>query len=61
VLRRKLKNGVMASTRDAADQLRLSFAEVEDDTELWEHAVLVTSLDLTEVGGKPGDDVLSLA
>jgi hypothetical protein len=61
VLRRKLKSGVVASTRDAADQLRLSFAEVEDDTELWEHAVLVTSLDLTRGGGKPGDDVLSIA
>ena len=61
VMRRKLKNGVVASTRDATDQLRLSFAEVEDDTELWEHAVLVTSLDLTQVGSKPGSDVLSIA
>ena len=61
VLRRRLRNGVVASTRDADDQLRLAFAEVEDDTALWEHAVLVTTLDLTEVGGRPGDDVLPLA
>ena len=62
VLRRRLKgNAVVASTRDAADQLKLSFAEVEDDTQLWEHAVLVTSLDLSQVGAKPGDDVVSIA
>jgi hypothetical protein len=61
VLRRRLRNGVVASTRDADDQLRLAFAEVEDDTALWEHAVLVTTLDLTQVGGRPGDDVLPLA
>ena len=61
VLRRRLRNSVVASTRDADDQLRLCFAEIEDDTALWEHAVLVTSLDLTEVGARPGDDVLALA
>ena len=61
VLRRRLRNGVVASTRDTDDQLRLALAEVEDDTALWEHAVLVTTLDLTEVGGRPGDDVLPLA
>ena len=61
VLRRRLRNGVTASIRDGSDQMRLSFAEVEDDTELWEHAVLVTSLDLTQFGGKPDDDVLSIA
>ncbi len=52
VLRRKLRSGVMASARDASDQLRLSFAEVEDDTELWEHAVLVTSLDMANSGAR---------
>ena len=61
VLRRRLRNGVMASTRNSADQLRLSFAEVEDDTELWEHAVYVTSLDLPAVGGTRDDEVLSIA
>ncbi len=61
VLQRRLRSGVVASTRDRDDQLRLSFAEVEDDTALWEHAVLVTSLDLTQVGGWPGDDALPLA
>ncbi len=51
----------VASTRDGDDQLRLRFAEVEDDTELWEHAVLVTSLDMAQVGARPSDEVLSLA
>ena len=61
VLRRRLKSGVMASTRDGNDQMRLSFAEVEDDTELWEHAVLVTSLDVTQAGATPEDEVLAIA
>ena len=61
VLRRKLKSGVLASTRDDSDQMRLSFAEIEDDTELWEHAVLVTSLGLAQVGGTPEDEVLTIA
>ena len=61
VLRRKLKSGVMASTRDGSEQRRLNFAEVEDDTELWEYAVLVTSLDLSVVGGAPEDEVLAIA
>jgi len=61
VLRRRLRSGVMASTRDGCDQLRLSFAEVEDDTELWEHAVLVTSLGMAQVGAAPEDEVLSIA
>ena len=61
VLRRRLRSGVVAETRDAADQLRLSFAEVEEDAPIWEHAVLVTSLDLTKTGDDPGDDVLSIA
>ncbi len=59
VLRRKLQSGVIASTRDGADQIRLRFAEIEDDTELWVHAVLVTSLDLP--GGAPETEVLSIS
>lgn len=62
VLRRRLKSdAVVAARRDESDQLQLSFACLEDDTELWEHAVLVTSLDLTQVGARPGTDVLPIA
>jgi hypothetical protein len=61
VLRRRLRAGVMASARDASGQMRLSFAEVEDDTELWEHAVLVTSLDMTQVCATRDDEVLAIA
>lgn len=46
VLRRRLKDGVAAHVREERDQLRLSFAEIEGDTELYEYAVLVTSLEL---------------
>jgi hypothetical protein len=52
VLRRRLKGNVVASMRDGQDQLRLSFAEIGEDTALWEYAVLVTSLD---------EEVLSIA
>jgi hypothetical protein len=52
VLRRGLKGSVVASMRDGQDQLRLSFAEIGEDTALWEYAVLVTSLD---------EEVLSIA
>ena len=52
VLRRRLKGSVVASIRDDNDQLRLGFAEIEGDAELYEYAVLVTSLKL---------DVLSIA
>ena len=45
VLRRPLKGSVVASVRDDADQLRLGFAEIGAQTELYEYAVLVTSLD----------------
>ena len=61
VLRRRLRSGVVAEVRDGADQLRLSFAEIEDDTLLWEHAVLVTSLDLAKLCDDPGDGILSIA
>jgi hypothetical protein len=43
VLRRRLKDGVVASARDHQNQLRLGFAEIEADTQLYEYAVLVTS------------------
>lgn len=45
VLRRRLKNSVVASVRDHNDQLRLAFADIEEDAAIYEHAVLVTSLD----------------
>jgi hypothetical protein len=45
VLRRRLKGSMVASARDAANQLRLSFAEIDDEAEVHEYAVLVTSLD----------------
>jgi hypothetical protein len=61
VLRRRLRSGVVAETRDAADQLRLSFAEVEDDAPLWEHAVLVTSIDLGPMCPTPADEVRAIA
>ena len=45
VLRRRLKDSVVAHVRDD-NQLRLSFAEIEDtEAELYEYAVVVTSLD----------------
>jgi hypothetical protein len=52
VLRRRLKGNVVAAVRDGQNQLRLSFAEIGEDTALWEYAVLVTSLD---------EEVLSIA
>ena len=45
VLRRQLRDGVKDAARGVSDQLRLSFAEIENDTELYEYAVLVTSLE----------------
>jgi hypothetical protein len=52
VLRRRVKDSVAASVPGDGDQLRLSFAEIGEDTTLWEHAVLVTTLD---------EEVLSIA
>ena len=46
ILRRKLKDGVVANHGDGHDQLRLSFAEIEGDAEIYEYGVLVTSLDV---------------
>jgi hypothetical protein len=45
ILRRRLERSVALAQRDDVGQLRLSFAEVEDGDEMWEYAVLVTSLD----------------
>lgn len=46
ILRRKLKDGVSPKHGDGHDQLRLSFAEIEGDAEIYEYGVLVTSLDV---------------
>ena len=46
VLRRRLKDGVVASRREDDGQLRSGFAEIDTDAELYEYAVFVTSLDL---------------
>jgi hypothetical protein len=45
VLRRRLKESVVADVREESNQLRLRFAEIEDDTQIYEYAVLVTSLE----------------
>ena len=45
VLRRPLKGSVVASVRDDNDQLRLAFAEIGPNTQMYEYGVLVTSLD----------------
>ena len=45
VLRRRLKDSMVASARDEASQLRLSFPEIDDEVAIHEYAVLVTSLD----------------
>ncbi len=52
VLRRRLKGSIAAGMPGDRNQLRLSFAEIGEDTALWEYAVLVTSLD---------EEVLSIA
>ena len=44
VLRRRLADGVVATRSDDNDQLRLGFAEIGADTQLYEYAVHVTSL-----------------
>jgi hypothetical protein len=46
VLRRRLKkDSMVASARDEANQLRLSFPEVDDEVAIHEYTVLVTSLE----------------
>ena len=52
VLRRRLKGSIAASMPGDGNQLRLSFAEIGEDTAAWEYAVLVTSFD---------EEVLTLA
>ena len=44
-MRRRLERSLALAERDDAGQLRLSFAEIDDGNEVWEYAVLVTSLD----------------
>ena len=61
VLRRRLRSGVVAETRDADDQPRLAFAEVEEDAPIWEHAVLVTSLVMPDTDGSHEAEILSIA
>ena len=45
VLRRRLKDGVVARASGDNDQLLLGFAEIGPDREMYEYAVLVTSLE----------------
>ena len=45
VMRRRLKGNLVAGTADDREQMRLSFAEIEDDAAIYEYAVLVTSLE----------------
>ena len=45
ILRRRVERSLALTERDDAGQLRLSFAEIDDGREVWEYAVLVTSLD----------------
>jgi hypothetical protein len=45
ILRRRVERPLALTEHDDAGQLRLSFAEIDDGREVWEYAVLVTSLD----------------
>ena len=45
VLRKRLKDGVVASRQGDRDQLQLGFVEIDGDAKLYEYAVLVTSLE----------------
>jgi hypothetical protein len=51
ILRRRLERSVALAQRDDVGQLRLSFAEVDNGDEMWEYAVLLTSL---------GSEILSI-
>ena len=44
ILRRRIERSLALTERDASGQLSLGFAEIEGDREIWEYAVLVTSL-----------------
>jgi hypothetical protein len=52
VLRRRIRNSVAAISRDEANQLSLSLTDIGAEEEVYEHAILVTSLD---------EEILSLA
>src|SRR5215470_14942419 len=45
ILRRRIDRSLALTERDANGQLRLGFAAIDDGREVWEYAVLVTSLD----------------
>jgi hypothetical protein len=45
ILRRRAERSLALTQEDASGQLRLGFAEIEEGREIWEYAVLVTSLD----------------
>src|SRR5215471_164082 len=45
ILRRRTERSLALTERDANGQLRLGFAAIDDGREVWEYAVLVTSLD----------------
>jgi hypothetical protein len=45
ILRRRTERSLALTERDGDGQLRLGFAEIDDGREVWEYAVLVTSLD----------------
>jgi hypothetical protein len=44
ILRRRVERGLALSERDAGGQLVLGFVEIDGGREVWEYAVLVTSL-----------------
>jgi hypothetical protein len=44
ILRRRIERSLALTERDAGGQLRLGFAEIDGGREVWEYAVLVTSL-----------------
>jgi hypothetical protein len=45
MLRRRIARSLALTERDTSGQLRLGFAEIDGGREVWEYAVLVTSLD----------------
>ena len=45
ILRRRTERSLALTERDGGGQLRLGFAQIDDGAEVWEYAVLVTSLD----------------
>jgi hypothetical protein len=52
ILRRRTERSLALTERDGHGQLRLGFAEIDDGREVWEYAVLVTSLDSESGHGK---------